>query len=150
MSWWFCWVMEHAGSWSMPGQVTSQGQLSLIPFWLFSLGFAPPETHWKLDDLSMDPGNYFGKLATSGEVQREFVSGSDQNDDLPTAINIAHFHAFFLGKTWKNLENRVVLIRERERGWSKKKQNVLDTKPYIWETFGRHACAGKEYQNMIA
>jgi hypothetical protein len=43
-----------------------------------------------------------------------------------------------------------VLIRERERGWSKKKQNVLDTKPYIWETFGRHACAGKEYQNMIA
>ena len=63
----------------------------------------------------MDPGNYFGKLATSGEVQREFVSGSDQNDDLPTAINIAHFHAFFLGKTWKNLENSVVLIRERER-----------------------------------
>lgn len=44
----------------------------------------------------MDPGNYFGKLATRGEVrQREFVSGSDQNDDLPTAIKIAHFHAFF-------------------------------------------------------
>ena len=54
-----------------------------------------PIENWT-NDLSMDPGNYFGKLATRGEVrQREFVSGSDQNDDLPTAIKIAHFHAFF-------------------------------------------------------